>query len=239
MNFIIDHFWKFILLILIVVSGYFAYGKYEEKEAWKAQVSALRGAFQEIDKNLKAKDEVSVGQYMRFLATVKDMQDRMKRGEFKPQSPTGNKGDDEPSVETGLRWLMDGAMDKGDTGTRTAEMDLMQDAVFANLKICERLGIFNNQRNLELMLDGKFPVIEGGNYSGEKLIVSPRIPVSAARELYRHPGNYILTPETIAIIESQDIDAKLKELAAKFKAAGLLTAEANERVVALFNLGKR
>ena len=237
MNFIIDHFWKFILLILVVVGGYFGYGKYEE--AWKAQVAALRGSFQEIDTNFKAKDEVSVRPYIRFLGTVKEIQERLKRDEFKPQAPSGHKTDEEPSAETGMRWLMDGAMDKGESGTRTAEMDLMQDAVFANLKICDKLGIFNNSRNLELMLDGKFPVIENGNYAGEKLIVSQRIPVNAARELYRHPGNYTLVPETIAIIESQDIDTKLRELASKFKAAGLLTSEANERVVALYNLGRR
>lgn len=237
MNFFLEHLWKIIVIIVLAVAGWFGFHRYQDQETWKAVGSSLGDVFQTMKKSPSASVEESQGNYWKLLAFLKEIQNDLASGKLKPALPKDRETNGEVLPETALRWLLE-------IGTKSPAEEynaqaLVDDAIIANLAICEQYGIFNRETNLAKMMEGHAPTIASGPFEGQKLVITTRIAPSLAPDLVRHPVNFTLLPESVAAIVSSDIDEKTSQLAFRLKSASLLNAEEHAAISKLFENARR
>lgn len=234
MSFILDHFWKFVLLIILAIGGWIGWKKFEDKETWNHHVAQIAGAFAEFNSaEHKDADEVRASYWM-LLTIIKDYQTAAANGTIKPLAPENL----DPTLvrtkeEEAMEWMLDASMKQVGDGNSNARA-AFKSTLIENLNQCENLGIFDSESNVNSMIKGQSPVIKSGIYSGHKLVIAPRISVNVAREAYNEPANFVLVPDVVAGIESPELGQKEKEAAIILKNAGLIgqnTFEAVNRMV--------
>lgn len=238
MTFLIDHFWKILFLLGVTVGGWFAYDRYERGNEWTRVTEGFRSAYDEIQTQPEASDEDSYGKYWRLLALLKEFQINAKLEHITPVPPEGVKADDSATTATHTKWLLDAVMASGSGSKRKGDVEA-QLTLVANLQLCEELGVFLSDKNMTQMLAGRAPVIQEGPFEGDTLAVTQRIPIFAARQIARHPANFTLIPEPALGIVSQDVDAKVRELAQRFRGADILNAESMQQITQMYEAKRR
>ena len=81
MNFIAEHFWKFLMLIIISVGSWFAYNRYEKQQQWDRVVESFKADFSAIDKSPTASDANAFGTYWKLLANLHQFKADMNRAQ--------------------------------------------------------------------------------------------------------------------------------------------------------------
>lgn len=234
MNFIAEHFWKFVLLILASVGGWFGYDKYTKSEAWNSVVDGYKGEFKDIDNSANAKDENSQRRYWKFLVSLHDFHTAVANGEVLPVPPKDVSDEaSEVNTKNAFAWLLTAL------STSDSSSSLMMEALRTNYATCEKYGLFSSQTNLNRINRGENPIIENGPYRDEHLVISLRLPIFAAREACHHPANFVILPESIAAIEPTDIDDPTKAFATKLKQASIISQRTMDAVNRLNEQGKR
>lgn len=98
------------------------------------------------------------------------------------------------------------------------------EAMVRNLTIAERLGCLDSE-GLGEMRRGQAPTVRRGPYRGEKLSVDHIIPRAVVPELDNVIANLELMPLKMNEGKKAKIGARQKDLARKFRKAGLLSSE--------------
>ena len=233
MNFVAEHFWKILLLILASVGGWFGYDKYTKSEAWDSVIQSYKGEFQDIDHAPNAKEENSQRRYWKFLVSLRDFHNAVNNGEILPVAPKDSSDEaSEVTTRNAFNWLLAGL------STSDSSSTLVMDALRINYAMCEKYGLFASQTNLNRINRGEDPIIESGPYRDERLVISLRLPIFAAREACHHPANFVILPESIAAIEPTDIDDQTKAFATKLKQASIISQRTMDGVSRLNEQGK-
>jgi hypothetical protein len=113
----------------------------------------------------------------------------------------------------------------------TFKGDLTAAAMVRNRIIAERLGSLDEEGMIRLR-SGKAPTIRSGPYAGDKLSVDHIIPRSVCPELDTTLANLELMPLKMNREKSSSIGQRQVDMAKKFHAAGLLSQQGLEAVLA-------
>lgn len=239
MQFIGDHFWKIIFLIVVSVAGVWSYQRYDKKQNWIELKARYQAIYQEIPTSPESDDAECKGKYLTFLAMVNQFRVNLTNDYVQAFPPAAERHTDaKPTLDDHTKWMLDGALGVPEDSPRTPLAEVVQAAIFKNLKLCEQFGIFDGEENMKLMLKGKNPLISKGSFSGEPLVVVQRIPVFAARQVAHHPANYTLIPESLAAVQAETLDDSVRSLADKFKHASILSQQSYDRLKSVVELLK-
>ncbi len=230
MNFLAEHFWKFLLLIIISVGSWFGYDKYAKQQQWDRVIESFRTDLNAIDKSPTASNAESLGNYWKLLANLHDFkQDLNTENGVTPIPPKDSGGEkSENSTKGGYEWLLDAL----------SLPTVMLETTKTNFTTCEQFGLFSTA-NLAKMKRGENPTIENGSYKGEKAIISQRVPIFAAREACHQPANFIILPESVAAIDSSEVDDAMKSFALKLKQSAILNTRSMEAISRLHDQAKQ
>jgi len=122
----------------------------------------------------------------------------------------------------------------------STRLELIRDALLSNYDNCLKLGIFDNQLNLDALKDGEFPTIAKGPSEGDEVIIDQIIPS------YLLPGAEKLLPN-LSIAPPLDAGhdtsknpsafeiARSKLLVKELAAAGLIEKEVYAKVLKYYD----
>lgn len=113
----------------------------------------------------------------------------------------------------------------------TAKGELTAEAMVRNRVIAERLGCLD-EAGLADLRRGNAPTIRTGPYAGDELSVDHIIPRSVCPELDTTLANLELMPLRMNRAKSNSIGERQMDMAKKFNAAGLLSKQALDAVLA-------
>ncbi len=233
MNFLADHFWKLFFVVGALVGSWFGYERYVKTEDWEGVLQSYKTQFNAIDKSPNAKDENSQGNYWKFLASLYYFKEGVTNEEIRPIVPKDTSDEtSDPNAKNAMDWLLTSF------GGSERSTQMILEALKSNLLTCERFKIFSSA-NLQRMQNGKEPIIETGIWRDEALVISLRLPIFATRETCHHPANFVLLPESIAAIESTEVDDPTKGFASKLKQATLISQRAMDGVNRLNEMAKK
>ena len=146
-----------------------------------------------------------------------------------------------PRVQKITYWLATARAEGHDPGTvadaalarfgwkGTPKGELTKAAMIRNVTIAERLGCLD-PAGLADMKRGQSPTIQRGPYAGDELSVDHIIPRAVVPELDNVIANLELMPLRMNRAKGAGIGDRQRDMARRFKAAGLMTAEQAERV---------
>lgn len=239
MQFIGDHFWKLIFLIILTFAGVWTYQRHDRQQTWQDTKERYRTTYQEIPTTPESDDADCKAKYLAFLAMVHQFQVNLTNEHIVAFPPAAEKySENKPSIDDRTKWMLDGALGLAEDTPRTPLAEIVHTSILKNLKICQQFGIFEAEENMERMLEGKNPLISKGSFEGEPLVVVQRIPVFAAREAAHHPANYSLLPESLAAVQAANLDEGMRSLAEQFKRASVLSTKSYDQFKSLLDLTK-
>ncbi|MDA7921301.1 hypothetical protein N9B73_06045 [Verrucomicrobiales bacterium] len=108
--------------------------------------------------------------------------------------------------------------------------DLLTDSMLRNIKIARELKL-DTPANLELMSEGKSPIVGSGPYTGEKIEVDHIVPRSLAPDLDNLLINLEMMPMTLNRRKSNKVTERAAAMAKRFYEAGVMTPDSFERVM--------
>ena len=114
--------------------------------------------------------------------------------------------------------------------TPTNYSDLLTESLLRNLKIARELKL-DTPENVELMRQGRSPIVGAGPYEGEKAEVDHIIPKALAADLDNLLINLELMPMTLNRRKSDKVTQRAAQMAKKFYEAGVMMGESFERVI--------
>lgn len=120
----------------------------------------------------------------------------------------------------------------------TAKGDLTAAAMERNVTIIGRLGS-TTEEDIAAMRRGRAPTVRTGPYAGQVLTVDHIIPRAVAPELDNVIANLELMPLGLNQGKSDSVTERQTDLARKFHAAGLLSADGLQRVLSAATLSTR
>ena len=120
----------------------------------------------------------------------------------------------------------------------TAKGDLTAAAMERNVTIIGRLGS-TTAEDIASMRRGRAPTVRTGPYAGQILTVDHIIPRAVAPELDNVIANLELMPLGLNQGKSDSVTERQTDLARKFHAAGLLSADGLQRVLSAASLSTR
>ena len=113
----------------------------------------------------------------------------------------------------------------------TAKGELTADAMVRNRIIAERLGCLDEE-GMKNLRSGKSAIIRTGPYAGDKLSVDHIIPRSVCPELDTTLANLELMPMRMNSSKNDGVGQRQVDMANKFHAAGLLSKQGIDAVLA-------
>ena len=145
-----------------------------------------------------------------------------------------------PRIQKAVYWLTTAASNSAapaqviDTALKTVGMKgeaaaLTKQALLRNLDIASKLGCLDEE-GLAAMRRGNAPTVRRGPYTGDKLSVDHIIPRAVCPELDNVIANLELMPLRMNESKNDKIGARQLDLARKLHSAGLLSAEAKQKI---------
>ena len=114
--------------------------------------------------------------------------------------------------------------------TPTNYSDLLTESLLRNLKIARELKL-DTPENVELMRQGRSPIVGAGPYEGEKAEVDHIIPKALAADLDNLLINLELMPMTLNRRKSDKVTQRAAQMAKKFYESGVMMGESYQRVI--------
>tara|TARA_R110002096_G_scaffold239769_1_gene431556 strand:+ start:207 stop:827 length:621 start_codon:yes stop_codon:yes gene_type:complete len=108
--------------------------------------------------------------------------------------------------------------------------DLLTESLLRNIKIARELEL-DTPENLELMSEGRSPIVGTGPYAGEKIEVDHIVPRSLAPDLDNLLINLEMMPMTLNRRKSNKVTQRAAQMAQKFYDAGVMLPSSFERVM--------
>ncbi len=102
--------------------------------------------------------------------------------------------------------------------------DLLTESLLRNIKIARELEL-DTPENLELMSEGRSPIVGSGPYAGEKIEVDHIVPRSLAPDLDNLLINLEMMPVTLNRRKSNKVTERAYSMGKRFLNAGILRPE--------------
>jgi len=123
---------------------------------------------------------------------------------------------------------------------------LIRDALLSNYDNCLKLGLFDNQLNLDALSKGEFPIISKGPTEGEEVLIQNIIPIPALAGADKLLPNMIISPplspeekNSPELLPTEFEVARAKRLAQQLATAELIEKKAYRQVINYYeNLAK-
>jgi hypothetical protein len=198
-----EHFWKIVFVIVLLVAGYFWYDRWQSKTEGTDRMDQILTLIEE-NKNLPASASGKrAGESLyRVLALLRSF---------------------EKSSDESLGVMLDDMFKKAVEAERLTndEVPVLDAAINANLKVCRELGVFEDD-GMTMMEAGRPPTIRSGPFSRDKLIIGHLVPPLIAPEAKKHFANLVLTPESVFALQNEDIDRQIFNRATTLRGIGVV-----------------
>ncbi len=102
--------------------------------------------------------------------------------------------------------------------------DLLTESILRNIKIARELKL-DTPANLQLMSEGKSPIVGAGPYAGERIEVDHIVPRSLAPDLDNLLINLEMMPQTLNRRKSNKVTERAYSMAKRFHEAGVMMPE--------------
>jgi hypothetical protein len=233
MTFLMDNFWKFLFLAILLVGGWFFWERLEQKKEWELKVTAFADRLETAKFDAKRDPKEVHADYWTLLGKVKEFQEAVNADRIKPiqQKP---KDDETPSNDP-VSWLLEQAYEKvgfshDDPATRLSRQMLME-----NLDTCKQMGVWDDPKNLDLMLEGKAPKPTKSPMGNEPLVLMNKVSPQFAWEGRNHPANLQVVPAPVAVLMGLEVDQELWTIAQRFANAGVIQKKSRDVMQRFFD----
>lgn len=173
---------KIILILLLLGGGYFWWYKYDHKKRYETQVGALSSLLSREWFSEETPEKEVTTKFMKVILTIDGYRDLFNAGKIK--IPV------DEFVKDAVRRSLSPAPSSDET-------DLITRACLDTFNLCERTRVLDDATQVRGMNEGKPPVIQAGNYKGERLVLARRLPMQFSRDAMNHPANLTLLPESV------------------------------------------
>ena len=211
--FILEHFWKFVLIIIVAVAGYFTWLRYDADQKQKFFAQNFANHFDPTVYTTRSDPEDFARAYLQAIATAKNVSEiETKEKDVNP-----------------VTQLVEDATEAN--GLSSAYGNAANRNIRNALKTCEEYGIFDDGgTNLELMEIGKPPIIQKGPYEGEPLVPAPLLNPLIAKEGLNQLLNTTLIPQAIRTMNAYSLTSKGVQASTAMKTSDIMTNDRSERV---------
>jgi hypothetical protein len=246
MDFIIDHFWKFVLIITIGVGGKLYYSQYQKDRTWDQAATNYARLTEKLRSTSPASAALPAWEadFWRLMIKTDETVDALNSGKL--AAPTiKDKSTTNLETEGRLRIFIQTAgaktgykVDENAKGSagKAAEsnpINLLTEVILENYTILSDCGVWGNPEVRLGMANGEAPTVQTGPYSGEKLRVVRRISPHLFRDGITDVCNIILLPESAAALYFPEVDDTMKTFASRMDRCGLLDKKSLEAVLRL------
>lgn len=231
MQLLLDHFWKILLVVLLVVGGSYFFNQREKSQRWDQTVKKFATYLDTANTDYKKDPKEVQGRYWEMLNYVQDVRNNLRDGKLKVKRPSNRDAEGDPdNVETALRWAMEAAVESNGISFELPIHRHLLNVVKENIAMADKLGLYDTQQNRLAMVKGEPPTVNKGAFKGDKAILTNRIPVVIAREVRNHPMNLAIAPETVAGAIGDDVDEEVYRNAGIMKDSSAIQKKSFEAV---------
>ncbi|MFT4547881.1 MAG: hypothetical protein ACI8XO_002306 [Verrucomicrobiales bacterium] len=188
-----DHFWKFILFLILTTCLIFWYRDYEEKRATNNLVWELADL---VSFTAETRPSTLGEAHSRFVKAVTLLHTNRMGG-------------------AKVNELLDAVFENNGLSIDGAKANLIRHALLDSEKIAKELGVFNEDSIWDLE-DGHLVKITNGPFAGENFAIVHRVPATIGKGAEFFIGNFLIVPESVAAV-TQDFVLTEDVLSTAFK----------------------
>ena len=206
-----EHFWKIVFVIVILIGGYFWYDRWQAKNESERRMSQVLQLIENTKTLPKSASPERAGESLyRVLALLRRF---------------------ETAGEVTISVLLDDVFNRAVKEGRLTnqEVPALRSALNANLRICEELGVFESD-GVTMMEAGRAPTIRTGPFAKDKLIIGHLVPPTLAPEARSYFGNLVLTPESVFALQTDDVDRSIMRQAGNLRAIKAISHSSMYRI---------
>lgn len=198
---VLDHFWKALFVVLILVLGYFWWDKRREANLYEVKATQL-GILLDPDLHHSRSDPARFeAAYLQAVAFLEKEERAGVDTEALLEAATARHGLDRRHVQ----YIADGFMNAMET--------------------CREFGVFDPAgRNLARMEAGRNPTIEEGPFDGHELVVAPIVSPVLLPDAANDFANAALAPMPVRALEDDVLTSRTYEYLLRLESAGVVSA---------------
>jgi hypothetical protein len=234
MSFILDHFWKFLLLIAVAIGGKMYLDKSKSAATYDLAVGRYAAAITDLERMRLSSSQLTAWEsgYWKLLARTDETITNIVSKKLVVMDEAGMPMVD--SIETQLRaYLLSAAIKAGISQAGSHEGNparLLTDTLIENYRTLDNYGVWSNPQSVREMNRGQAPLIASGPFAGEKAELTRRIAPQLYREGIFQLSNIQILPHPAAAVFMPEVDDKMRELALRLKEAKIMERRTFEAV---------
>ncbi len=245
MSFLLDNFWKFLLIALLGAGGIQYYKKKQEDRAWESNLDRFALHTKELHATHVSAANIPnwEANYWRFLLRTEEARAKLANGTL--QYPKKSSADVKGNTYDLRDYLLD-SIGRSDYLSRvrdgrryTDPVSHLVESTLENHGLLESAGVFADPAQRQALSTGKPPKAPSGIHAGEEFRLVRRVSPHLFRDGILDPINILVLPESASALYTPEVDESMRRFARQLALCGRMDALSLEAVEQLYREGEK